>query len=369
MPPKKRQIVSASSNARVQNEGTAPHQNLSQGLLAMPVELLDLISTHFGLRVEVPVGHLSNHTDPALPLEYHDRTDALRALSQTCHVLRLAFLPMLWECMNVCVKARTGKDAAFYKALGDLLKRTSVGLVGEPELLSYVRTVNVTLTRYASAEALPPFAHCLTQMPNMHTLQIVHAHTAMTTHLKTGFADTRLPNVRTIILPAWAHEVLRCCPEVTHVICNSNDSGKLVSAIAKSCNKVEILEGFNLCDDKIMKRVVKAVPNLTEVNFNYMPANETIASLSVFRNLRAIRLPHPTTQEALESGAYVTELSDTLKQSIAAAKTLLHKQPTANKVLRIRHTVQWPYPLTGYPRPVLRGRLEKSAVVEEIPIA
>jgi hypothetical protein len=92
------------------------------------------------------------------------------------------------------------------------------------------------------------------QMPNLHTLQIVHAHTAITTHLKNGFEGFSLPNVRKIILPAQAHEVLRCCPEVRHVICTGWDASKLVSAIAKCCKKVEILEGFDLNNPKIMKR-------------------------------------------------------------------------------------------------------------------
>jgi hypothetical protein len=76
----------------------------------------------------------------------------------------------------------------------------------------------------------------------------------MTTHLKNGFANTNIPSVRKIILPSWAHEVLRCCPEVTHVICNRGDGSKLISAIAKSCKKVEILDGFVLDDEKILKR-------------------------------------------------------------------------------------------------------------------
>ncbi|KAJ6534667.1 hypothetical protein DFH09DRAFT_1405286, partial [Mycena vulgaris] len=301
----------------------------------MPVELLDLTSMFFGCPVEVPVGHLSSATDPTLPLEYRERSDSLRALSQTCHALRLTFLPILWECLNVCVEVRT---RTFYKALGDQLKRTCKGLRREPELLAYIRTVNVILTRYSSGEILPPFARCLSLMPNLHTLQIVHAHTAMTTHLKDAFANTNLPTVRKIILPSWAHEVLRCCPEVKHVICIGDDGGKLVSAIAKCCKKVEIVEGFVLRDEKFIKRLVKAAPNLTEVNFNYLPGDETIKNLSAFKKLSGIRLPHRTSQEALDSGSYSTTLPHELQRCIEAAKTFLRKQPVAAKRLTIRFT-------------------------------
>ncbi|KAJ6620579.1 hypothetical protein B0H10DRAFT_1791457 [Mycena sp. CBHHK59/15] len=257
-PEKKQNTSVAKSNIGASSvaasDGKPPPRNVFKGLLAMPVELLRLISTFFGSPVEVPMGHLTNSTDPALPWSYYDLPDGLRALSQTCHLLRLTFLPMLWESMDVCVQARTGKPAAFYKHLGDSLQRISAGLSHEPELLTYIRTVNVILTRYSTYEILPVFAGTMTKMPNLHTLQVIHAHTAMTTHLKNGFAGISLPNVRQLILPSWAHEILRCCPEVRHVICTADDGGKLVSAIAKCCKKVEILEGFHFDDEKVRKR-------------------------------------------------------------------------------------------------------------------
>ncbi|KAJ7686694.1 hypothetical protein B0H17DRAFT_1204118 [Mycena rosella] len=331
----------------------------------MPVELLHLTSTFLGCRVEVPVqGRSDSSDDPSLPLEYHERSDSLRALSQTCHALRLTFLPILWECWNACVEVRAPTSSpTFWKALGDQLKRSSVRLAREPELLSYIRTVNVILTRYSSAEVIPPFARCLNRMPNMHTLQIVHAHTAMTTHLKNGFANTSLPTVRKIILPSWAHEVLRCCPEVTHVICNGDDGGKLVSAIAKCCKKVEIIEGFQLRDPNVMKRLIKAAPNLIEIKFNQVPSQATIEGLSGFKKLSVIQLPHMTSQEALDSGSYSTALPQDLQQSIEAAKAILRRKLAITKYLKIYHTA----PLAWSPG--RSGRPARSALIEEILLA
>ncbi|KAJ7210544.1 hypothetical protein GGX14DRAFT_520560 [Mycena pura] len=269
MPPRKRQKPASTAPVMPANpkssNGPRPAQS-SNGLLAVPVEILDLISMHFGPCIPIP----SRVPDAAMPKEYRDRTLSLRALSQTCHHLRLVFLTLLWETWNICVSPPSG--AAFYKVLGDQLQRTSLGLVSEPELLSLVKTVNVVLTRYSAAEVLPPFARCLTQMPNLHTLQITHAHRAMTTHLKDNFAGISLPSIRKIILPSWAHEVLRCCPEVRHVVCSDGqkDESKLVSAIAKCCKKVEIIEWFWLQDNSV-KRLVKAAPNITQVLFERDP--------------------------------------------------------------------------------------------------
>jgi hypothetical protein len=144
MPPKKRArtaTASATTTATPAEVSRANRprlsQNTSSGLLAMPVELLHLIAKFFGCRVEVPFD-APRCDDPHLPLQYSERSDCLRVLSQTCHQLRLAFLPLLWECLNICVKS--GKGGAFYKVLGDLLKRTSEGLAGEPELLAHIRS-------------------------------------------------------------------------------------------------------------------------------------------------------------------------------------------------------------------------------------
>lgn len=107
----------------------------------MPVELLHLTAAYLGFPVEVPYETSTRRADiPILAIEYHDRTDHLRVLSQTCYQLRQAFLPLLWDCMNICAKSRKG--GPFYQTLGDLLKRTSEGLAGEPELLSYIRWHN-----------------------------------------------------------------------------------------------------------------------------------------------------------------------------------------------------------------------------------
>ena len=66
----------------------------------------------------------------------------------------------------------------------------------------------------------------------------------MTTPLKTYFEGRALPQIDTIVLPNWAHNVLRACPEVRHVTCSGDDGGKLVSAIGASCKNVEVLLGI-----------------------------------------------------------------------------------------------------------------------------
>ena len=76
----------------------------------------------------------------------------------------------------------------------------------------------------------------------------------MTTAIKDGFQNIVLPHVRTVIVPGYGHELLKCCPGVRSVYCIRDDGSKLVSVIAKNCKHVEEMRGFFI-DEKMMKRM------------------------------------------------------------------------------------------------------------------
>ena len=116
------------------------------------------------------------------------------------------------------------------------------------------RVTNVCLTRYHTEDILPAFASCLEILPNLHTLQIVHAHSQMATALKNAFQRRSYPQIRKVVMPSVAHHILKCCPEVREVVCTQEDGRKLITALkAGHCSKVEVLEGF-IPDDPMMKR-------------------------------------------------------------------------------------------------------------------
>ena len=95
---------------------------------------------------------------------------------------------------------------------------------------------------------LPLFAKCLAALPNLHTIQICHVHSQLTTPLKNAFAGKTFPSVRTIILPPAAHEILRRCPGLEHITSNEHEGGRLVdgskivsAALATKCTKLKTL--------------------------------------------------------------------------------------------------------------------------------
>ncbi|KAG6856136.1 hypothetical protein H0H87_007196 [Tephrocybe sp. NHM501043] len=248
----------------------------------LPAEIWLEILSHF-TSVRIPTLRISNRA--LLPSSTLERQRVLKVLSQTCRQFRASFLPELWGRFEVCTtKAHEEHpmhslktsvlgmeddfyySGAWYKTIAQALETRSNGLRNSPMHAKLVHTVSVALTRCQHTTTLPAFVQCLLTLPNLHTLQILRAHTQMTTHLKNAFEGHPLSQVRTVVLPDHAHNVLRSCPEVRRVICNDGDGGKLVSAIQKECKKVERLEGFKP-DDKLMKRLVKAVPNLQEIHF------------------------------------------------------------------------------------------------------
>ncbi|KAF8953679.1 hypothetical protein BDZ97DRAFT_1871256, partial [Flammula alnicola] len=290
-------------------------------VLELPLELLMEIVSYFKCipvavtpKAFVSAGFSYYHL---VSEEYLERTDALRALSQTCKLWRHIIFPLLWERLEVC--ASHSASGAWYKVLGDALVRKSTLVSQNPELASHVRSMSVSITRYSTASVLPALIRGIEAVPNMHTLQIIKAHHKMSSTLKDAFEGHIFPQVRTIVLPTHAHNILRCCPEVRRVVCNDwDDSSKIISAIAKSCPKVDELENFR-GDARLMKRLAKAAPQLRSITFCSAMPTTYLEPLTSLRGLIHITLYSncPSFDHALQDGVNVA--------CVKLAKQIVHK--------------------------------------------
>jgi len=194
-------------------------------------------------------------------------------------------LPLAWERLEACTT--TSAPLQFYREVGTALERKCSGLLKSKHLLPFVRIVTVSLTRYQSATILPAFANCLAALPNLHTIQIVHAHSQMTTAIKNAFQGRKFPTVRTIILPSCAHEILRCCPRVEDLTCNEGNGSTLVGAmVAAKCGDLRRLRGISP-NKAQAKRISKIAPNLQLIEV-------TGAHYGLLRAARVPRLSSPT---------------------------------------------------------------------------
>ncbi|KIJ30063.1 hypothetical protein M422DRAFT_268419 [Sphaerobolus stellatus SS14] len=302
MPPRRKAVPKskakpASSSPEPSPPGSPqPSSSNAPILFTLPTETIHQIISHFSdmnLQVGSEVyGTDYPYFDPSVPALGYVRQDALRALSQTCRSFRKFFGPLFWEYFNVYTKGENGPPSQWYKRVSGLLERGSL-FFADPEnkdIASQVRTVRVVLTRHSTATVLPAFVACLSALPNLHTLHIIHAHSKMSSHLKSAFEGHSFPSIKNIILPSCAHEILRCCPEVTFVRNLEEDGSKIIGAISKCCKKVEILERVDP-NAAMLKRIAKGIPNLKRLMLRILsPALESFPFpiLSPLKHLTAI---------------------------------------------------------------------------------
>ncbi|KDR85740.1 hypothetical protein GALMADRAFT_384480 [Galerina marginata CBS 339.88] len=268
--------------------------NADKGLLYLPVELHGEVLCNY-LNI-VPFTKVP-HDGPVLPEEYLERTDVLRALSQVCVAYRRQFLPILWETLNVCCEAREesgANPASFFKHIGEALGRKCDGFSISPDLRAYVKVVNVVLTRYRSAIVIPKFPVLLQSLPNLHILHLLHTHTQMMTALEAAFEGVVIPTIRTLIIQGYCHDILKCCPNVTTVWCIRDDGRKLLPVIETHCKFVEELRGFS-GDDRIIKKIVKAAPNLRVFDMWYRNYKAVLKHLPSFKKMNTIVIKTFTT--------------------------------------------------------------------------
>ena len=65
---------------------------------------------------------------------------------------------------------------------------------------------------------VPLFVKCLVALPNLHTLEIAEFDGSVTDKLRTALSGIKLPQVKTLILPAAAHPLLKHCREVEDIV-------------------------------------------------------------------------------------------------------------------------------------------------------
>ncbi|KAF8548477.1 hypothetical protein OG21DRAFT_1489355 [Imleria badia] len=191
------------------------------------------------------------------------RTSTLRALSQTSRILRSRCLAMAWRNIELCGASLPKHNVTFYRVIGEATQAGVRVLKACPHLLPLIQTVSVVLTRFRSAEIIPAFAACLATLPNLTTIQVIHAHSQMTTAIKNAFEGKRFPSVRRISLPCSAHEIIKSCPNVEEVMCTEGNGSTIIGSVIKgNCHEVRVLKGIFAP----ITRLVKVLPNLKQVS-------------------------------------------------------------------------------------------------------
>ncbi|KAI0790798.1 hypothetical protein C8Q75DRAFT_105291 [Abortiporus biennis] len=186
--------------------------------------------------------------------------------------LRTECLPRLWEQIEVCYFDEKN-DFFFYGSSSSKLERISSGLMAAPEIASLVKIVTVTflLSRCPSPySTVFLFVRCLRKLPNLHTLHVLYAHSQTTTALKDAFEPTKLPQIRTLILPNHAHDIIRSCSQARTITCNEGDGERFLNAIDDACPNIRSLRNID-DNEALLTWLPKSIPTLEEISMKIRP--------------------------------------------------------------------------------------------------
>ncbi|KAG9318005.1 hypothetical protein JVU11DRAFT_66 [Chiua virens] len=236
--------------------------NPGPSLERVPDDVLHEILSHLPTLKETHVLFQHRKRPPVVSSDALVRTPVLRVLSHTSRLLRSRCIAMAWQRVEICSASLPAHQISFYRVIGQATRATVGVLNACPNLLPLIQTISVCFTRYQSAEIIPAFAACLAMLPNLTTIQVMHAHSKMTTSIKNGFEGKRFPLVRRILLPSSAHGIIKCCPNVEEVTCTEGDGSTIVGSLVKGkCCQVRVLKGIGTP----IKRLAKLLPNLRHI--------------------------------------------------------------------------------------------------------
>jgi hypothetical protein len=131
------------STLEIVNEAPA-FPNTGSTLFELPLELiLEILSYFDSLPLITSKHHYSLlNIDPTITRRYLERTNTLRALSQTCRSWRTLFFPLLWERLEPCLM-HFDSGKRYSESNADSLIRKSALVCENPEIASHVRCVQI----------------------------------------------------------------------------------------------------------------------------------------------------------------------------------------------------------------------------------
>ncbi|KAL0572239.1 hypothetical protein V5O48_009721 [Marasmius crinis-equi] len=318
------------------------------GFLKLPVEILTTHLLEYFPNIPVGIPDEMKMCGALLPQIVLERRKVLCALAQTCKRFRDIFLPLQWQSLDLCTysvgpNVNTGP---WYLIMARMTERLSEGLVKTPALASYVRVVNVAFTRCSPKTVYPALARCLRALHNLHTLQVTHAHSQITSFIKNGFEGFTFPQIRTVFLPPQVHNFLLSCPGVRRVVCDGyGDSQKLLAPIIKKCGSLERLEGVDFESMASLKRLLKsaAASNLKYLNLRLALMDEAkINSLAGFKQLAELELisGDPSASEAFQRNRAIVDAVKKVLSKSSAPKRILKISSRNYKLYKWYHTGQ-----------------------------
>lgn len=215
----------------------------------LPAELYLEIMSYFS---SVPIDETSSG---GYSLEPHllalERQDALRAMSQTCRAWRAFYRPLLWE--NVEMAGTRPGGGQWYLQCCKTLVAKCTEIKECKEVAGWVKGMRFVLSTHDLGPCLELLREAMKACTNLKTVHVYFAQADSASMINEAFRGCVFGSVEKVVVPAQAHAILKCCPNVKEVVCTQGKGSQVVSALQTKCKKVEVLEGVSP-DTAMMKR-------------------------------------------------------------------------------------------------------------------
>ncbi|KAF8917930.1 hypothetical protein CPB85DRAFT_1431005 [Mucidula mucida] len=194
-------------------------------------------------------------------LRWRERTEAVRALSQTCKALQTHLLPWAWERFDCCFVPPARASKWFIFVMSGLQRKAAGMKKMGKHVKESVRTLSIVLTKSDVEATLRSLKELLQMLPNLRTLHVIHCKTPGA--LGKAIKDLQLPSVATLIVPTEAaNAVIGVCPNVLHIRCAGGAGSTIIGGL-KKLPKCQVLDGMIdwVKDPKLVDRLVKSAPS------------------------------------------------------------------------------------------------------------
>ncbi|KAF8172236.1 hypothetical protein K438DRAFT_1772863 [Mycena galopus ATCC 62051] len=242
--------------------------------------------------------------------------DALRALTQTCHLLRNTFLHMLWARLDAFFTQRT------INMDGYILERRMIGIQQTPYAVPHIRSLIVTMAECTTDHRQPmaEFIRVLEILPNLQELTIVQVRPEMVSVMRDSFRGKVFPSVLSLALDNRLGSIMPCFPNVQTMYIVDSPSAGILRATKGSCHHIHTLfaPAFRMSDDSMSSGIPQWLDSMPRLN--------GMAALSDLR-IQHFHIPdtpghklRPTLEDV------VTVAKEVLRSSKATGRKVLHVQ-------------------------------------------